>query len=360
MSAPDGTADRAAIVMRRDEILAETATRETPPIMITFVVLVAIFDVIGVMNGHEHSLPATMSDVILACYLIAVAVLIRNRDFPARLSPTLFASAVVVALVSLCFEYALEPDSNTLGIMAIMLAACGPLILMWRPFIIAMAAMAALSVYTVVAFTPYNMTGWILTVFMAIGMSAVLLYGRWRSASLLATATMTIEALATRDPLTGVLNRHGLDVAGPTIIALAARRGDTVFAVFVDIVGLKVVNDAHGHATGDLVIQRTSRAIESVSRGSDVVVRWGGDEFIVVGIGPQPDPRVYEGRITEALDLTDLDGAWDGSVSIGTASTTRDDVNALIRAADKAMYQNRSHHGKGIAPATPAVHDRHT
>ena len=172
-----------------------------------------------------------------------------------------------------------------------------------------------------------------LILLMAVGMSAVLLYGRWRSASLLASATMTIEALATRDPLTGVLNRHGLDVAGATITSLADRRGEAVFAVFVDIVGLKNV--------------------------SDVVVRWGGDEFIVIGIGPQPDPRVYEVRIAEALDLTDLEGAWDGSVSIGTASTRRHDLADLIEAADKAMYERRSHSGVGIAPSTPEVHPRH-
>jgi diguanylate cyclase (GGDEF)-like protein len=351
-----GVDSDASVRARRKQILCEMTTRETPRILIAFVILVAAYDVATAVSGQRHGLSPYLTDLALAIYLLSMALLISSEFLTQRLSPALFASAVVIIIVAFNFEYALEPDVNTLGIIMISLAACGPLILLWQPFIVAMVVMTAVTTYSIVEFTPFHLVDWIVAILMAVGMSTMLLAGRRASATRLAAATVTIEAMATRDPLTGVLNRHGLEVAAATLAALAERRNESVFAAFVDIVGLKGVNDSAGHATGDLVIQRTARAVESVSRGSDIVVRWGGDEFLVIGIGPQPDPRSYTTRIMTALDLTGLEGSWAGKVSVGTSSSLAGDLDALIGAADKAMYDGRSHAHQGIAPATPVVH----
>jgi diguanylate cyclase (GGDEF)-like protein len=340
---------------RRRQILCEMTTRETPRILVAFVVLIAAYVLVSPMNGESHRVSTYLA---LGIYLLSIALLIRSEFLTQRMSPALFASAVVVTVMALNFEYALEPDVNTLGVILICLTACGPLILLWRPFIVAMLVPSVLTVFTVIRFTPFHIIDWLVTILMAVGLSAVMLAARRGSATRLAAATVTIEEMATRDPLTGVLNRHGLDVAASTLAAIADRRHEPVFAAFVDIVGLKAVNDAYGHATGDLVIQRVSRAVESVSRGSDVVVRWGGDEFLVLGIGPQPDPRSYAGRIGQALDLTDLEAAWGGQVSVGTSASIHGEIDALIDAADKAMYDGRSNRHQGIAPSTPVVHLR--
>lgn len=331
-------------------------TREAPRLLLAFAVLITAYVVVSPLTGQTHRLSTYLADLALGIYLLSIALLIMSEFLTQRRSPALFASAVVVTVVAFSFEYALEPDVNTLGIIMICLAACGPLILTWTPFAAAMVVTTLTTVYTIIAFTPFHIIDWIVTMLMAVGMSTVLLTARRGSAARLAIATVTIEDMATRDPLTGVLNRHGLEVAATTMSALAARRSESVFAAFVDIVGLKGVNDTHGHATGDLVIQRTSRAVESVSRGSDLVVRWGGDEFLVLGIGPQPDPRIYSQRIKTAMDLTGLEGAWDGNVSVGTSSSVSGDISELIAAADKAMYDGRGHAHQGIAPATPSVH----
>jgi diguanylate cyclase (GGDEF)-like protein len=352
-----GPIDNARVVARRDDILCEMATRETPRLLVAFVVLITAYVVVSPLTGQTHRLSTYLADLALGIYLLSIALLITSEFLTPRRSPALFASAVVVTVVTLSFEYALEPDVNTLGIIMICLAACGPLILLWTPFIVAMAITGVTTVFTVIRFTPFHIIDWVVTVLMAVGMSTVLLGARRGSATRLADATVTIEQMATRDPLTGVLNRHGLELASLTLASLAARRDESVFAAFVDISGLKAVNDGHGHATGDLVIQRTSRAVESVSRGSDNVVRWGGDEFLVLGIGPQPDPRTYATRIMAAMDLTDLEAAWDGRVSVGTSSSIHGDVDELIAAADKAMYDGRGHAHQGIAPTTPRVQD---
>ncbi len=330
-------------------------TRETPRILVAFVVLTTAYDVATAISGQRHGLSTYLTGIAMAIYLLSMGLFIKSEFLTQRMSPALFASAVVVTIVALNFKYALEPDINTLGIMIICLAACGPLILLWLPFLIAMVLMSAITTYTVLAFTPFHLVDWVITVLVAVGMSTMLLAGRRASATRLAVATVTIEAMATRDPLTGVLNRHGLDVASGTLVGLAERVSQPVFAAFVDVVGLKKVNDTFGHQAGDLVIQRTARAVESNARGSDIVVRWGGDEFLILGIGPQPDPRSYATRIMLALDLTGLEGSWDGRVSVGTASSIHPDIDALVNAADKAMYDGRSHPSQGIAPATPVV-----
>jgi diguanylate cyclase (GGDEF)-like protein len=73
------------------------------------------------------------------------------------------------------------------------------------------------------------------------------------------------------------LRRHRAALSGGE----AAREGDLVFFL-VDIDGFKAVNDAHGHAAGDLVLAGTARLLEAACRQSDVVARWGGEEFLVL------------------------------------------------------------------------------
>jgi hypothetical protein len=92
---------------------------------------------------------------------------------------------------------------------------------------------------------------------------------------------------------------------------------------------------------GDLVLQRTAEAARAASRGGDLVVRWGGDEFLIVGIGAEPDAAQIEERIAAAIDRTGLVGVWDGTVHIGAASSADWPIDELVEAADTEMYRRR-------------------
>lgn len=100
----------------------------------------------------------------------------------------------------------------------------------------------------------------------------------------LATETLVERAdrLALTDPLTGALNRNGLEETASRARALAARSGLSTVVVALDLDAFKAFNDEHGHAAGDLRLRDVVQAWRSTMRSSDLLCRIGGDEFLMV------------------------------------------------------------------------------
>ena len=90
---------------------------------------------------------------------------------------------------------------------------------------------------------------------------------------------------ALHDPLTGLLNRHALSLLAPPVVAGARRAHADVTVCLVDLDRFKSYNDAHGHLAGDKLLVAATEAWTSTARDSDLVVRWGGDEIVVVLVG---------------------------------------------------------------------------
>lgn len=167
---------------------------------------------------------------------------------------------------------------------------------------------------------------------------------RMRGVHRLADAMWSLELTATMDPLTGVLNRHGLQQRWPQVRSSAVRRGEPIFALLVDIDRMKLINDQHGHLAGDRAIQHTASALASIVRGDDVVARFGGDELVVIGVGQAPDPSAIRDRLHGVLhqagDRDLLVGVTVGHAHAAPDSTlTLDD---LVERADRAMYATRA------------------
>jgi diguanylate cyclase (GGDEF)-like protein len=142
-------------------------------------------------------------------------------------------------------------------------------------------------------------------------------------------------AMAETDALTGVRTRYaGLeDIAHE--IARAGRTTGLLTAAYVDVVGLKTVNDSLGHAAGDLLLQRVVRAIRARLRSYDLIVRLGGDEFLCV----LSDTTIEDARERLRSVQTALAAEDDPvQIKVGFAALTPDDVTAdLIERADSDL-----------------------
>jgi diguanylate cyclase (GGDEF)-like protein len=154
------------------------------------------------------------------------------------------------------------------------------------------------------------------------------------------------ERAAVEDDLTGLLNRRGIALVGDQIVASARRAGNAVHCVFLDVDGLKDVNDRLGHAAGDRVLLSVADAVRAAVRSGDVVARWGGDEFCVVGPGPGTAPIDLEKRVAGkivAMPPADVPG-WVPQVSAGSAMLAPwddGDLASLLDQADREMYRRR-------------------
>ncbi|MFP5577705.1 MAG: diguanylate cyclase [Acidimicrobiia bacterium] len=160
--------------------------------------------------------------------------------------------------------------------------------------------------------------------------------------------------LATHDGLTGLLNRAAAFTAIQQDLSRARRDGTQLLAFYVDLDGLKTLNDTYGHDVGDDAIARTADALRQTTRVSDIVARLGGDEFMVVGRVPEggrDEIAAFAERIRAAVALQSVPVRAGHSVplrcSVGIAlsGAGTESAEALIGASDQALYRAK-HSGR--------------
>lgn len=175
-----------------------------------------------------------------------------------------------------------------------------------------------------------------------------------------------LERLATHDHLTGLPMARLADDRLHVACRSAHRNHTKVALLFIDLDDFKAVNDDHGHAVGDAVLQAVAGRLRECIRGEDTAARIGGDEFLVI-LGGLADARaaaVVAENIGSALArpfaVADLELQLGASIGIAVFPDHTGDVDAMRRVADQAMYQVKKS-GKGAAafidqasPASPA------
>lgn len=153
-----------------------------------------------------------------------------------------------------------------------------------------------------------------------------------------------LEQAAERDPLTGLWNRRGLLAAAHQALARADREEVPVQVLFLDLVGLKALNDQQGHRAGDAAIRAVAGAIGAATREADVTGRWGGDEFVLLLVDTAAtDVDAVIERIAHGL-AADPDAPTSTAFSAGRTERRPGDertLGDLIDAADRDMYQTR-------------------
>ena len=161
--------------------------------------------------------------------------------------------------------------------------------------------------------------------------------------------------LALTDELTGVYNRRGFQVVAERQLKVAHRTHRGALLFFVDVDGLKQINDSFGHREGDLALLQTVGALERTFRDSDVIARMGGDEFVILAIeaSGRSEARIRE-RLENYLKMINCkESRYAISLSVGVARldySGRNSMRDLMAQADRAMYeQKESHAVSGMA-----------
>jgi diguanylate cyclase (GGDEF)-like protein len=167
---------------------------------------------------------------------------------------------------------------------------------------------------------------------------------------------------ATHDSLTGLLNRGAvLEFLDRDLAAMHREGGASLGILFIDLDGLKQINDTHGHETGDAALLAIARAIEATTRKSDVVGRLGGDEFIVGRLGKSDAHaltqlanrilRKVTGQIVETGDTCIVVSC---SIGISISGPLDTEVDSIIHRADIALYGAKTN-GRGQAAVSFGV-----
>jgi diguanylate cyclase (GGDEF)-like protein len=174
-----------------------------------------------------------------------------------------------------------------------------------------------------------------------------------------ALALQKAEALSVTDDLTRLYNSRYLNLVLRRETKRASRSGRPLSLLFLDLDGFKMVNDSHGHLAGSKALVEAAAIIRSCARETDVVARFGGDEFALI----LPDTG-REGAVSVATRIRDrvsaarfltsdgLDVHLTASIGVATLPDAAASAEELLKAADMAMYQVKASGKDGIHIAT--------
>lgn len=155
-----------------------------------------------------------------------------------------------------------------------------------------------------------------------------------------------LEQMASTDKLTGTLSRQVFQVTFDHALSQAQRQQQVTSILLMDIDHFKQINDKFGHEVGDMVLRRVAQEIRSTLRASDILCRWGGEEFIAVLVDCDGLACASIGnKIREAVAAMsfEVNGASVGvTLSAGAAEYHDNEASLVINRADKALYRAKA------------------
>jgi diguanylate cyclase (GGDEF)-like protein/PAS domain S-box-containing protein len=156
-----------------------------------------------------------------------------------------------------------------------------------------------------------------------------------------------LRALSLTDELTGLYNRRGFFTLAEQELKLARDTGNRMVLLFIDVDGMKEINDAAGHAAGDQTLRLVSEALRASFRESDVLARMGGDEFAVLAwTGDGGSPAGMQTRLRKSIELRNTAGTRGPHVSVSVGAAVWDPdaeptLQELLTEADRRMYEDK-------------------
>jgi diguanylate cyclase (GGDEF)-like protein len=175
------------------------------------------------------------------------------------------------------------------------------------------------------------------------------------------TLQAELSSLALTDELTGLYNRRGFLCLTERQLKLVRRAGHDILLFFIDVDGLKRINDSFGHFEGDCVLIRTAEVLQKTFRESDVLARLSGDEFAALAIEASGNSEAaIMARFREMLEtMSAQEPRYPLSLSVGVVRFTpytTSSIEELMLQADRAMYVvKRNQRFGGSSPSLPTT-----
>ena len=193
--------------------------------------------------------------------------------------------------------------------------------------------------------TDYTLVLELVAVFVSIFFVVVFFYRKLRIAhEKLELAHKELERLAVTDKLTNIFNRHKLDEILHHETKRSNRDGSTFGVIMIDIDFFKRVNDTYGHNVGDIVLEELSAILMKNSRATDIVGRWGGEEFLIIVPATNKDSLVYfANQLREKVNIYNFKVVEHITISLGaTAYAINESSKETVSRADKALYLSKN------------------
>lgn len=156
-----------------------------------------------------------------------------------------------------------------------------------------------------------------------------------------------IEEMASTDKLTGLLNRHAFNILMSKLLSEYRRDPKPLSVLMADIDHFKAINDRHGHQTGDIVLKAIADRLKGGLRDSDLAVRWGGEEFLIVlkACTRAEAERIAE-KLREAVMATPIEvlgQSIPATVSLGVSEYDgKETTDHLVDRVDQALYSAKA------------------
>jgi len=150
---------------------------------------------------------------------------------------------------------------------------------------------------------------------------------------------------ASTDTLTGLYNRRQFSALTSQAFAMAAREKTPFCVIMLDIDHFKSINDTYGHDAGDIVLKHLSSVIKQTLRKSDIIARWGGEEFIVFLQNTLPEKSITPAqKLRKAVEETSVsvgDQTIRFTISLGISTSQISDIAIIQKEADLALYHSK-------------------
>ncbi|GGG26800.1 hypothetical protein GCM10007304_45720 [Rhodococcoides trifolii] len=291
---------------------------------------------------YTFGVAALSAYVLYSLHTARASLFYRHTDIVTLVSAILIVGSPVIGYASAGSAY------PAFGLVLAIVAFAG--ILERRTHIVAFTA-AAVSAWIALAVahgTEVSVETFAVSVLRTVLVVAVIHFFRvktidllWEKYRYVEQARAVAESLSHADDLTGLANRRGLQRRATPELERCHRASSPLGVLYLDVDGLKDVNDHLGHDAGDAALVRLADTLTTAFRGQDIIARVGGDEFVVVL--PDTDEA-------EALDLgvsaREMLSTAEVSVSVGLAVWTPGpivpDLDDLVSRADNAMYREKS------------------